>query len=92
MTTNDIKSYRKHMYRSIYQNVVYLVSIIDYFQVYNFFKYIETHFKFFVTKKDKLGISCVPPHIYLNRFINYMNRITDMQQAQREGLINLEEN
>ena len=91
MTSNDIKSYRKYMYRSYYQNIVYLVSIIDYFQVYNFFKYLETNFKFFVSSKNKLGISCVPPHIYLDRFIKYINMITDMNKAQEEGLIKITE-
>jgi hypothetical protein len=79
------------MYRSYYQNIVYLVSIIDYFQVYNFFKYLETNFKFFVSSKNKLGISCVPPHIYLDRFIKYINMITDMNKAQEEGLIKITE-
>ena len=77
MTINDIKSCRKFMYRSLNPEIVYLVSIIDYFQVYNFFKYMETNFKFFTNSKDKYGISCVPPHIYLDRFIRYINRITD---------------
>ena len=86
LTTSEIKSYRKYMYRSVYENIIYLVSIIDYFQIYNFFKYLETNYKFFFTSKDKYGISCVTPHVYLNRFIHYINRITDMEKASQEGL------
>lgn len=93
MTVNEIKSYRKYMYRSVYENIVYLVSIIDYFQIYNFFKYLETNYKYLFSSKDKYGISCVPPHKYLKRFIEYINKITDMERASQEGLtMNLSEN
>lgn len=74
------------MYRSVYDNIIYLVSIIDYFQIYNFFKYLETNYKAIFNTKDKNGISCVPPDIYLERFINYIDKITDMEKASEEGL------
>lgn len=83
MTSRVIKSYRKYMYRSVYPNIIYLVSVIDYFQIYNFFKYLETNYKSFFNKN---GISCVPPHVYLERFIEYIDRITDMEKASKEGL------
>ncbi len=86
MTTKDIISYRKYMYRSVYDDKIYLVSIIDYFQIYNFFKYLETNYKsLFHTDKYKEGISCVAPNVYCNRFIEYVKTITDMEEANANG-------
>jgi 1-phosphatidylinositol-4-phosphate 5-kinase len=80
----EIEHYRKYLYRSLTPNVVYIISIIDYLQIYNFYKYIETNLKMYI--KNRPGkieeISCVPPEIYCTRFIEYIKKITDISDIK----------
>ncbi len=62
------------------ENIVYIISIIDYLQVYNFYKYLETNLKYYMRFKDDLrAISCVPPDIYYDRFVEFINKITSIE-------------
>jgi hypothetical protein len=86
---NEIEHYRKYLYRSLTPNVVYIISIIDYLQIYNFYKYLETNLKFYIkSRPDKIEeISCVPPEIYCGRFIDYIKKITDFTEIQTYNIV-----
>ena len=56
----------------------YIISIIDYFQIFNFFKYVESSIKNNLHKKNT--ISCVDPVTYSERFIKYIHMLTDVEQ------------
>ena len=79
---HDIKHYKKYLFPSLNQGTAYIISIIDYFQLFNFFKYIESNLKtkFLFQKKNKNEISCVDPKSYSDRFIKYINSLTDVKQ------------
>ena len=82
----DLKHYRKHLFKSTKPGIVYIISIIDYLQLYNFKKYMETSFKiYFVSPKDSDKISSVPPEPYSTRFINYMKKISRMENVTRDN-------
>ena len=78
---HDVKHYRQYLFPSLTQGTAYIISIIDYFQIFNFFKYVESSIKtnFFQKKKKKI-ISCVDPVTYSNRFIKYIISLTDVKQ------------
>jgi hypothetical protein len=78
---HDVTHYRQYLYPSLNQGTAYIISIIDYFQIFNFFKYVESSLKtnFFQTKKKNI-ISCVDPLTYSNRFIKYIISLTDVKQ------------
>jgi len=84
---HEICQYKKYMYRSLNENIVYIISIIDYLQIYNFYKYLETNFKTLIRSGQGKaeGISCVATDIYCNIFIEYVKKITDMDE---KNLIN----
>jgi len=85
----EIQHYKKYLYRSLNENVVYIISIIDYLQIYNFYKYLETNLKFYVrTRPEKVeAISCVPPEIYCNRFIDYIKKITHLDEKSLNNTV-----
>ena len=78
---HDVTHYRQYLFPSLNQGTAYIISIIDYFQIFNFFKYVESSIKtsFFQAKKKKIH-SCVDPITYSNRFIKYINSLTDVKQ------------
>ena len=78
---HDVTHYRQYLFPSLTQGTAYIISIIDYFQIFNFFKYVESSIKtsFFKVKKKKIH-SCVDPLTYSNRFIKYINSLTDVKQ------------
>ena len=78
---HDVTHYRQYLFPSLTQGTAYIISIIDYFQIFNFFKYVESSLKtnFFQPKKKKI-ISCVDPVTYSNRFIRYIYSLTDVKQ------------
>jgi hypothetical protein len=77
----DIEHYKQYLFPSLSQGTAYIISIIDYFQIFNFFKYIESNIKtgFFNKKKKMNSISCVDPKTYSERFIRYINNLTDFK-------------
>ena len=71
----------KYIFPSLQIGVGYIISIIDYFQYYNFFKLVETNFKRFkLIGKDKNSLSCVDPKTYSERFINFIYKITNNKE------------
>ena len=81
---HDIKHYRQYLYPSLNQGTGYIISIIDYFQYFNFFKIVEagifSKFKTGLKKKNNHTISCVDPKTYSERFIKYVYQLTDISQ------------
>ena len=77
----DIEHYKQYLFPSLTQGTAYIISIIDYFQIFNFFKYMESSIKTGIfNKKNKMNaISCVDPKTYSERFIRYINNLTDFK-------------
>ena len=79
---HDIKYYKQYLYPSLNQGTGYIISIIDYFQYFNFFKVVEagiiSKFKTGLKKSNNNTISCVEPKTYSERFIKYVNQLTDI--------------
>ena len=75
---HNINYYKPYLYPSINQGIAYIISIIDYLQLFNFFKFIESEMKTKFIKNGKQIISCVEPKTYSDRFINYIIDITDL--------------
>ena len=81
---HDIRHYKQYLYPSLNRGTGYIISIIDYFQYFNFFKVMEagiiSKFKTGLKKKDNNTISCVDPKSYSERFIKYVYQLTDISQ------------
>ena len=82
----DIKHYRQYLFPSLREGGGYIISIIDYFQYFNFFKVVEANiiskFKTGFSKEKNYTISCVNPTIYSDRFIRYFNTLTDISKIK----------
>ena len=76
---HDIEYYKPYLYPSINQGTAYILSIIDYLQIFNFFKYLESEIKTKFKKDGKKIISCVDPITYSDRFINYIIGVTEVK-------------
>lgn len=84
---SELEHYKKYLFRSLNDKIVYIIAIIDYLQIYNFYKYLETNVKYFI--KNRPGkveeISCVPPEIYCSRFIEYVKKITQIPDINHKN-------
>ena len=76
---HDIEFYKPYLYPSINQGSAYILSIIDYLQIFNFFKYLEMELKTKFKKDGKSIVSCVDPKTYSDRFINYIISVTEIE-------------
>ena len=76
---HDVANYRQYLFPSLTQGTAYIIAIIDYFQIFNFFKYMESRLKNNFHKKNT--ISCVDPVTYSERFINYITMLTNVKQV-----------
>ena len=78
------KYYQQYIYSAINRGNAYILAIIDYFQIFNFYKYIESTLKTkFSSKNDK--VSCVDPDAYSKRFIEYFNQLTNIKHMLKDG-------
>ena len=86
---SDIKYYKQYLFPSLNQGTGYIISIIDYFQYFNFFKVVEagiiSKFKTGLKKKNNNTISCVDPKTYSERFIKYVYQLTDVDQIYKSN-------
>ncbi len=65
-----------HYLQSVHNpNLVYLIGIIDYFQLYNMQKAAERFFKRLMKCNPKLDTSSQPPSIYSERFLKWIKMI-----------------
>ena len=60
------------------------MSIIDFFQLYNLHKNLETKYKQFAKGVDAKCISSVPPEDYKDRFIEFIKQKTDCEKYIKE--------
>ena len=82
---NNIASLRKYIFPSLKPDNVYIMSIIDYFQIYNLQKTLETKFKKLNKGVKEEDISSVPPDEYKKRFIEFVKRKID-SESYLQGL------
>ena len=76
---HDVRHYKQYLYPSLNKGAAYIISIIDYFQIFNFFKLMESEFKNkFQARKNT--ISCIEPRSYSSRFIKYINQLTNLKE------------
>ena len=83
----DTRYYTQYLFPSLREGTAYIISIIDYFQYFNFFKVVEANviskFKTGFNKEKNNTISCVNPKMYSERFIKYFNQLTDISQIKK---------
>ena len=83
---HNIQYYKQYLFPSLKPGSAYILAIIDYFQYFNFYKYVESGIKTkFGKKKDK--ISCVDPKTYYKRFTKYFEKLTDIKHMLKDGQI-----
>ena len=77
------KYYKIYLFPGLNARTAYIISIIDYLQSYNFYKFVEYEYKTTFGNSGKTdnqgGISCVNPKLYSERFINYVNNLTQVK-------------
>jgi hypothetical protein len=82
----DIKHYEQYLFPSLREGGGYIISIIDYFQYFNFFKVVEANiiskFKTGFNKEKNKTVSCVNPQYYSERFIKYFIQLTDISKIK----------
>ena len=81
---NKIKPLRKYFYPSLKGDVLYIIAIIDFFQLYNLQKTLETQMKLLKKGVRKKDISSMPPEGYKDRFIEFVRNITDSEKYVRD--------
>ena len=81
---NRIESLRKYFFPSLKGDVLYLMSIIDFFQLYNLHKNLETKYKQFAKGVEAKCISSVPPEDYKDRYIEFIKQKTDCEKYIKE--------
>ena len=87
--SSQIGNLKKYIFPSLKPDVAYIIAIIDFFQLYNLRKNLETKFK--LIKAKKTDISSVPPEEYVIRFINNMSKITNGRQLLQHNQSSEEE-
>ena len=81
---HNVKYYKQYLFPSLMPGKAYICAIIDYFQIFNFYKYVESGLKTkFGKKKDK--VSCVDPKTYSKRFIKYFEKLTEIKHMLKDG-------
>ena len=75
---HETKYYKQYLFPSLTPGSAYILAIIDYFQMFNFYKYVESGLKTKFSKNAE-GVSCVDPETYSKRFIKYFETLTDIK-------------
>ena len=75
---------RKYFFPSLKGDVLYIIAIIDFFQLYNLQKTLETQLKLLKTGVRKKDISSMPPEGYKDRFIEFVKSITNSEKYVKE--------
>ena len=74
----DLNGLEKYIFPHIDEKYIYIISIIDFFQLYDTQKKIETVVKSIIVEKDKISSLDVPE--YQKRFENFVEQITDFSE------------
>ena len=95
-TNSQYKHYKIYLFPGLNTRTAYIISIIDFLQSYNFYKFVEYECKttFGMSRKTDIhgGISCVNPKLYSERFINYVNNLTQVKYILTDRMSNRENN
>ena len=75
-----IESLRKYFFPSLKWDILYIMSIIDYLQLYNLQKNFETKYKQLTKRVKAKYISSVPPNKYKERFIEFVKKKSESEQ------------
>ena len=75
-----IESLRKYFFPSLKWDILYIMSIIDYLQLYNLQKNFETKYKQITKRVNVKYISSVPPNKYKERFIEFVKKKSESEQ------------
>ena len=81
---DNIACLKKYIFPSLKPDIIYIMSIIDYFQIYNLQKNLEQKYKKFKTGVKKEDISSIPPDEYKDRFIEFLKNKTDSEHYLRQ--------
>ena len=76
----NIDCLKKYFFPSLKGDILYIMSIIDFFQLYNLQKNIEAKLKRLTKRVKSKYISSVPPDEYKNRFIEFVKQKTDSEK------------
>ena len=77
---DKIKPLKKYFFPSLKGDVLYIIAIIDFFQLYNLQKNIETKMKLLKKGVRKEDISSMPPEGYKDRCVEFMKDITNSEK------------
>ncbi len=83
-TDSKIESLRKYFFPSLQGDILYIMSIIDFFQLYNLQKNLETKYKQLTARVNAKCISSVPPDVYKKRFIEFVKEKTNSEKYIKE--------
>lgn len=81
---NRIRALRKYFFPHLKGDCLYIISIIDFFQLYNLQKTLETKLKLIKYRVPEKAISSMPPNEYKDRFIENVKKITETKQYLQE--------
>jgi len=81
---DKIKPLKKYFFPSLKGDILYIIAIIDFFQLYNLQKTLETQLKLLKSGVTKNDISSMPPDGYKNRFIEFVKNITNSEKYLKE--------
>ena len=74
----DLNGLEKYIFPHIDEKYIYIISIIDFFQLYDTQKKIETVLKSIIAEKEEISSLDVPE--YQKRFENFIKQITDFSE------------
>ena len=83
-SNKSIESLKKYFFPSLKWDILYIMSIIDFFQLYNLHKNFETKYKQIVNRINARYISSVPPEEYKNRFIEFIKKKSDSEKYLKD--------
>ena len=75
-----IEALKKYFFPSLKWDILYIISIIDFFQLYNLQKNFETKYKQIANRIKAKYISSVPPNEYKERFIEFVKNKSDSEK------------
>jgi len=79
-----IECLRKYFFPSLKGDILYIIGIIDFFQLYNLHKSIETKYKIVANRVKANVISSMPPKEYKERFTEFVKNITNSENYLKE--------
>ena len=79
-----IESLKKYFFPSLKWDILYIMSIIDFFQLYNLQKSFESKYKQITNRINAKYISSVPPEEYKVRFIQFIKNKSDSEKYLKD--------